>query len=958
MCTPLRPFEYALTGTALGLLLTIAASPAAAQQSTLASGIEGRVTDETGGALPGASVTIRSQALQVPQLETVSDENGRYRFARLPGGLYSVTFRLAGFKTITRERLALDANFVATIDARLGIGQLEETVTVTGDSPVVDVRSTTVVSNIKDETIALLPTSRGYEDIGKLAPGIRVEGVPDVGGNKTGSGRGSLVNYGSNNGGSTLMLDGVNTDGTAGYFDMGAVEEMIVRPAGNDPEIATPGMAFQAIVKSGGNAFKGEGLYAWQGRSLQSENVDDALRAAGVSGGNPMDGYYDANVGVGGRVVRDRLWFFTSVRRREYRQEVVGFSGGPGADGRYFTADDEGGLQNDRESNLTGKLTAQPARSHRLSWMHHYDYKKTDNRGANAFRPHEAAGDYELPNHIYRVEWLYTVSDRSVVNASVGRSYWNSRAVPYSDNPPAFDNVTQRWSGAYVNSVGSDSTPAGSLSGRWQYDASYSYFLPNWLGGTHELKAGGFFTQDVYNKFQELRGAGTGGAGNDFLLYFSNGAPFEVLLYNSPFVSKNTVNYQSGFVRDNWRIGERLTLSVGLRVERYAAYLPAQSKPAGPFSQAADYARTDLYDWRSLAPRVGLSYPLTADNRTVVKATYGRFNFALRASDSRTIRNFNKNDYSASRYRWTDVNGNRTLDYPGELGTFVATEGGSSTVFNPNIEQPQVDEATLHLEREVAGGFSARVGYVYKRESNLFQLLNTARPYDVYNVPISAVDPGPDGTPRTADDGPALTYFDFSPAYAGRAFERFTYVNTPGYTDRFHNVEVGVDKRLSNRWQMRGSYLATRKNMWIAGVPQTPNEAFFPKNQTWETTVRLSGSFEAPFGIQTAAVYEYQSGVPLARDVLFRGLPQLSTLTLRMEPLGSQRLPAVRLLNVRAAKRLPVSTNHAMTLQVDLYNALNTNEETARSVRSGPTYGRITAIIPPRVARLGVTYSF
>ena len=142
---------------------------------------------------------------------------------------------------MTRDALRLDANFVATIDAKLNIGQLEETVTVTGDSPVVDVRSTTVVSNIKEETIALLPTSRSYEDIGKLAPGIRVEGIPDVGGNKTGGGRGTLVNYGSSNGGSTLMLDGVNTDGTAGYFDMGAVEEMIVRPAGNDPEIPTPG---------------------------------------------------------------------------------------------------------------------------------------------------------------------------------------------------------------------------------------------------------------------------------------------------------------------------------------------------------------------------------------------------------------------------------------------------------------------------------------------------------------------------------------------------------------------------------------------------------------------------------------------------------------------------------------------------------------------------------------------
>jgi hypothetical protein len=157
---------------------------------------------------------------------------------------------------------------------------------------------------------------------------------------------------------------------------------------------------------------------------------------------------------------------------------------------------------------------------------------------------------------------------------------------------------------------------------------------------------------------------------------------------------------------------------------------------------------------------------------------------------------------------------------------------------------------------------------------------------------------------------------------------------------------------------MRWSYLATRKNMWINGVPQTPNEEFFPKNETWETTFRVSGSYEAPLGIQASAVYEYQSGTPQSRDVQFRGLPQLSTVTLRMEPLGAQRLPAVRLLNVRTAKRLRLFTAHSMTLQFDLYNALNANDETARSVRSGPTYGRITGIIPPRVARLGVAYSW
>ena len=242
------------------------------------------------------------------------------------------------------------------------------------------------------------------------------------------------------------MLDGVNTDGTAGYFDMGAVEEMIVRPAGNDPEIPTPGMAFQAIVKSGGNNFKGDGLYAWQGRSLQSNNIDDELRAAGRDRRQP-DGPLLRRQRLLRRPHRPRQALVLHAARaaRNTARKCWASPALRAPTASTSRADDEAGLQSDSETNLTGKVTAQLATKHRLSYMHHYDYKKTDNRGANAFRPHEATGFYTLPNHIARGEWLYTMNNRSVFNVSVGRSYWNSRAIPYTDNPPSFDNVTQRW---------------------------------------------------------------------------------------------------------------------------------------------------------------------------------------------------------------------------------------------------------------------------------------------------------------------------------------------------------------------------------------------------------------------------------------------------------------------------------------------------------------------------------
>jgi hypothetical protein len=448
-------------------------------------------------------------------------------------------------------------------------------------------------------------------------------------------------------------------------------------------------------------------------------------------------------------------------------------------------------------------------------------------------------------------------------------------------------------------------------------------------------------------------------------MVFANGTPFQIRLYNSPFVAQNDVNYQSGFVRDTLRISDRLTVNAGLRLERYHAFLPPQSKPAGPFSAAADFSRVELYDWRGVVPRFGASYALTADKKTVVKATYGRFNFALRASDSRTIRNFNKNDYSATLYLWNDLNNNKSFDYPAEVGNFVQTEGASSTIFNPDIAQPRADEVTLHLERELASGFAARVGYVLKREANQFQLVNTARPGSVYNIPITVTDPGRDGTLGTADDGGPITYYDYDPAYRGTTFEKSTYINFSDFTDRYNNLEVGIDKRMSNNWQVQASYLATKKNIWVAGsspttgaIPYTPNEAPFPKNQTWETTFRVSGSYRAPYNIVASSVFEYQSGAPLARTALFRtNLRQLSTVTLRMEPIGSVRLPGVKLLNLRVSKQFVYGTQK-ISVDADLYNALNANDATTMSVASGPTYGRITAIVPPMVGRIGLSYHF
>jgi hypothetical protein len=408
-------------------------------------------------------------------------------------------------------------------------------------------------------------------------------------------------------------------------------------------------------------------------------------------------------------------------------------------------------------------------------------------------------------------------------------------------------------------------------------------------------------------------------------------------------------------VRDAWRFGDRVTVNVGARYESYHVYLPAQSKPPGRFSAGGDFPEQDILTWRNWAPRVGVSWPLDDSNRTVLKATYGWYNFAMQTIYGDT---YNRNALSTQTYRWIDLNGNKNYD-DGELGAFVSATGSSASVSNPDLEQPKTHEITASLERQIATNFSARASYVYRREVDRYQNVNVLRPYEAYSNATTATDPGPDGVLGTPDDGGAVTYYDYSAAYAGSAFVKLVDINTDGYENTYNSVEVAAQKRLSNRWQLVTSFLATHVDTWRNGIPQDPNaEGFYPKSGYWEWNFKLSGSYDLPYDIQAAAVFTSQSGSVWARDARFTtGLPRLGSLVLLMEDPASRRLPTQNILNLRFEKRQKVGFGTA-AFQFDMFNVTNTNVELGVTTRSGASFGQITSIVPPLVARLGVSYTF
>ena len=330
-------------------------SAPAGAQTTERAGIEGKVADQSGGVLPGVTVSISSTALQGGTRVMVTDAEGRYRFAELPTGDYTVTFTLAGFTTVKRD-VRLSTGFVATMDEKLGVGGVAETVVVKAESPVVDVRTTGVATNLGKEALEALPTSRSVWQVMNMAPGLRVTGV-DVGGSAAGTQQ-NYSNYGTSSGGNKPLLDGVDTREDAGgagfYYDYGAFQDVQIKAMGSDAETALPGTQFLGVVKSGSDKFHGSLLLSWESPKLQANNVTAALAARGASLGNPLLSYHDDNVDLGGPVLKNRLWFYGSYRNQRIRQGVVGYYSSPGVPGRVQRAHHE----HDRETDGPAQLQA------------------------------------------------------------------------------------------------------------------------------------------------------------------------------------------------------------------------------------------------------------------------------------------------------------------------------------------------------------------------------------------------------------------------------------------------------------------------------------------------------------------------------------------------------------------------------------------------------------------------
>lgn len=950
-----------IVAVALSVLLGSVAAPAYAQVSATTGSINGKVSDATGGVLPGVTVTIASPNMQGTRT-AVTDEQGDYRFPAVPPGDYRITYELIGFGTVVREGVRVGLGFTATVNTEMRVATLQETVTVTGESPVVDVTATTTATSFGEERLASLPNARDFWTVLAAAPAIVVNRI-DVAGSAAGTQTGYSA-YDTITDQHRPMVEGiVNTEGTGAagwYYDYGSIDEVAVSTKGHTAEMPWPGVWSNFIAKSGGNEYHGKVHADYQNKGVQASNIEDTatfLCPGGRCGSlqpsdlNRLESYHDVNGDVGGYLKKDKLWWYGSLRDQNIKVLLPNFPV------KAF----ETGLR-----NISAKGTYALSTNNKITAYGGWGRKSQPNRldtyaiGATTARHTSVDSTWRQLywGHTYKAGFESVLNDSSFAEIRGGQFRYVWPNYRYSESPAYQDIGNQIVSGG--NRDGWFRTPS-----RNQIAGSMTYFKGGWVG-QHSFKVGGEWFRET---FTDERGVGVQGVmPGDVLHILNNGVPAEVYLFATPSVSEQGLTTLGLYAQDSWRLSSRVTLNLGLRFDRYRAFLPEQQgPPVGRFNatQLQFPAVDNVVTFNQPVPRIGMVYDLTGAGRTVIKANYGRYAWNPGASGIGAAVNNNPPDWFR-RYRWTDTNGNGRYD-AGEEGVVIAQRGGAATAsLNPNIKDTMTSEVSAWLEHELMPGFAVAGGYVYRSIENFQVLANENRPISAFNVPITIRDPGPDGVLGNGDDGPGFPGFNLSAAALALPV-RNLFTNLAGDAE-YHTLEFSANKRQSGRWSLQGSF-AIRWNQDQSGgyfgnnlraltTPSAPNDLINTDSGRYNWSlynVKINGSYDAPYRIRITPALRVQQGQAFGRTFLAGAAHGINYGSQRIlaEPIDTQRQDNIVILDIRAEKFFSVATGRRVGLFFDVYNLTNADAAQNINWNSGSTYRFPVTIIGPTIMRVG-----
>ncbi|MBY0493230.1 MAG: carboxypeptidase regulatory-like domain-containing protein [Cyanobacteria bacterium] len=947
----------------LALVATIA-GPAWAQQQT--GSISGRAEDTSGAALPGVTVSITSDNLIGGPRTAVTDESGTYRFTLLPGGKYTVKFELSGFGTLNIEAVSLNAGGAATINGKLNLATIQETVTVTSQSPTIDLESSKVAVNWDQQKLDELPYSRSLTGLVSLIPGLYATSL-DVGGSSFGTGSGPAARTFGRTGGGVVSYDGMIWDQT--YGDFGTYEEAQITTAAKGADSMNPGVTMNLVVKSGSNTFKGTGSANYQSGDFQSTNVNAELLAKGYAPGtNKFTKLQDYYAEAGGPIMKDKLWFYASHRDASSGNFIPGF---------VRLSDRQQVEFYTKLQDPTAKITYQITKNNKFEAMAQVGRKWQPYRSASRFVPLESTQNQDSWSLVGpSFKWQSVLTPKSTFESSLQRGGYWWPDVPWTSDVRKTDLATNNGPtrGAFLET---DRKPR-----RWQYGATYAYFAE--LGGrNHELKTGylgwrnlqettniGYPNQQQY-RYRSVAGDPGCNEASNYDGCFTR--PDSVLVYDYPNTTASGEWYNSAYFNDRITVSQKLTVNAGVRFDRYSSFLPKQGNPGtGPFAtqNIFEYKGESNYPiYSTVVPRVSAVYDLTGQGRIAVRGSYGRYvggSSGASANPGPGAADVNPNAIITRTYS----NWDGSIPYvPGATTPTSTSGGGLNRTIDPNLKGPYVDEYTAGVDVGLNRTMTLQFNYVRKIDGNGNKSINLALPYDAYTVTTTGVDAGPDNLAGTADDQ-TLTVYSVPRTYPtfGQNIERI--VQAEG-NNRYHAMGVTFNKQYSNNWSFLFSFDTDYRDL-RNNAPRNPNEALYGPGTTtgnnygvqnfqfakpsWNYAVRFSGSYLMKWNITYASSLLMQSGDYFFREVQIRDA--LGTqLPIRINPQAG-RYGWTRIWDNRFSKRIKTWRNQSIEGEINIYNTLNLNTITTQTNRIGATFLQPTEILAPRVMKFGVKYRF
>ena len=962
--------------------------PVVTAAQVTSSGFIGVARDASGGVLPGVTVEATSPALIEGTRVAVTDGSGAYRIVGLSPGTYSVTFTLPGFGTFVRDGIELTASFTATVNGVLTVGGIAETVTVTGEAPLVDMQNVSARATFRRDRIEALPISKTTGVWNSLIPALRTPvsgtatGGLDVGGTQSERTQANVTVHGGTDD-IRIVQDGM--EAMRGVYSMNRVStaEVAIQLGGNPAEAETGGVRINIIPREGSNIFGGTFEVDGTWEALQGSNSDDALRARGLVGTPGVDRVYNIGAGVGGPIVQDRLWFFGSYRKWGTAQNLPGKFYNATQGGLYTADLSRPATSNDYYGSASARLTW--AATSRQKFVFSYEQQNNCNcliRLVAQDRAPEAVGNHKYFVKVPQGQWQYVASNRLLIDA--GLAYYNGQGssepvdgvrptdIAWRDLGTGF-----RW-GARADALnGSGAYADRSMRRNLTERVNVSY-----VTGAHNFKRGGVLQH--WPNFQEYRVNG------DAQYRMRNGVPHSVVLHAGPLRQEFRSLSTGLFVQDQWTLN-RLTLNLGVRYDRYSGHAPETKMGAGTYVPARTFAKTDtLTALNDLNVRAGFAYDISGTGRTAIKGFLGRFILGQKGTvpgvpSTQTVR-------SATR-SWRDANGD-FVPQENELGPLSNSNFGTQVPSNLTVDRdvsfgfgnrPYTWQGIVSIDHEIVPGLGVQVAYYRTSHGSINYLHDTAlAPNDFYAYSVMA--PVDSRLPGNVSGSLISGLFDVNPDARGRSNIVQSVARDGEITRVFNGVDVNLTGRFFNRATLNGgiavgnettNYCAVQGGAstvtvvgfdagWETDLSASPRDARFCNTTFgWRDNIqfKLNGTIALPWSLQTAFVFQSVSGFPVAGTMVVdrasngqRFSGNDSHEIFMFDP-NSEFEKRTQMLDLRFSKRFAVEGT-TFTGNLDIANILNSNNIQNVVTIYGSRYLNATNALSARLVRLGLQIGF